>query len=157
MGKVINGKEVSSYTNIEKELRKMYKFIENNYIDEHKGSVIEFCYKAEILKDNGKDGYSIFNDSIINELDTIYTNELIEYFEGIFFFLFSFQDLILVLAITNYLLRRNKNLKIFTFVYSYLIEKGFYDNEKIQELFLHKIDIEALREEYPEYPMLSLI
>jgi len=145
---------------LQQELNQIFEYV-TEFTDgffEENGSIMNYAYGTELIA-NGENGYEIFDHYTVDRLAKVYFHEIKEYIIDIF----MEEDIIdeLAVAITlsiiaNYWLRKNGNIKFFAFIYSLIIEKDSFGIQFAKELLLDSIDIQSIREEHPEYPMLYL-
>ena len=124
---------------------------------ENQGSLLAYCYNNEIIE-NCKDGFGVYDEFSINQLAQVDTKELINTIN--YNFLengLEYLDIAIVLSIlANFWLRKNGNISFFSFVYELIITNDMCGIVFAKELLLHTFNIENLREDYPEYPILNL-
>lgn len=148
---------------IKQELNQIFDFVAQHRegLFEQNGSIMDYCYETEIVENIGEDTYGIFDGSVIDKLAKVDTDELITYIDTTFIkdnLDNDFVELEVVIElsiIANYWLRENGNIEFFTFMFEALERSEMCGVIFAKELLMFGIVLEALREKYPEYPMLN--
>jgi len=147
---------------LKQELSQIFEYVAEftNGLFEENGSIMNYAYGTELIA-NGKNGYEILDHYVIDHLEKVDTTELINYIDQTFIKdniddgFIELEVVIELSIIANYWFRKNGNIKFFSFVYSFIIENDSCGIQFAKELLLDNIDIQSIREEYPEYPMLN--